>query len=238
MAGVHTEVHLEDEIMGYLTANGRGWEGGTSESYDKTLALYRDDFIDWIRDSQPTYYDKIKATHNGATDRVILDRVKKSIEANGTLHVLRKGFKYVGVSGDIRMCVFKPDSTRNPDEMALHGKVRLRVARQVHYSQNKPALAIDFVFFINGIPVATAELKTEFTQDVNAAVRQYKTERLPKDPVSKLAEPLLTPKRGAIVHFAVSDEEIYMTTALAGSETHFLPFNMGDEGAAGNPVNP
>lgn len=238
MAGVHTEVHLEDEITGYLTAEGRGWFSGTSEGYDKALALYPDDVIGWIRDSQPAYYEKIKATHNGATDGVILDRLKKSIEANGTLHVLRKGFKHVGVPGDIRMCVFKPDSTRNPDEMALYEKVRLRVVRQVHYSQSKPALSIDLVFFINGIPVATSELKTEFTQDVNAAVRQYKTERLPKDPVTKLAEPLLTPKRGAIVHFAVSDEEIYMTTALAGADTHFLPFNMGDEGAAGNPINP
>lgn len=237
MAGVHTEVHLEDEIAAYLTGEGRGWLEGDATKYDKALALYPEDVIGWIADSQPAHCQKMKATHNGAADSIILERLKKSIEASGTLHVLRKGFKIVGLAGDVRMCVFKPDSTRNPDEMALHEKVRLRVVRQVRYSATN-GNSIDLVFFINGIPVATSELKTDFTQDVKSAINQYKTERLPKDPVSKLSEPLLTPKRGAIVHFAVSDEEIYMTTALAGADTHFLPFNMGDDGAAGNPINP
>lgn len=95
--------------------------------------------------------------------------------------------------------------------------------------------AIDLVFFINGLPVATVELKTDFTQSVEAAIQQYKDDRPPKSPTSGRAEPLLAFKRGAVVHFAMSDSLIYMTTRLAGASTFFLPFNQGNDGAAGNP---
>ena len=96
---------------------------------------------------------------------------------------------------------------------------------------------IDLVLFLNGIPVATLELKSEFKQEVTRAIKQYRATRLPKDPVTKKAEPLLTFKRGALVHFAVSQYEVYMTTRLAGSDTRFLPFNCGTrEGGAGNDI--
>uniref|UniRef100_UPI00261600F1 type I restriction endonuclease subunit R n=1 Tax=Halothiobacillus sp. TaxID=1891311 RepID=UPI00261600F1 len=97
-------------------------------------------------------------------------------------------------------------------------------------------LAIDLVLFINGIPVATVELKTDFTQSAEAAMEQYKNDRLPYDPKTKRREPLLTFKRGAVVHFAMSDSDIQMATKLDGENTTFLPFNQGDEGHAGNPV--
>ncbi len=94
---------------------------------------------------------------------------------------------------------------------------------------------IDLVLFVNGIPVATMELKSEFKQAVENAIRQYKKTRLPKDPETNKPEPLLTFKRGALVHFAVSQYEAYMTTRLAGAETRFLPFNKGTkDGGAGN----
>ncbi|MFM0166891.1 type I restriction endonuclease [Paraburkholderia sediminicola] len=95
--------------------------------------------------------------------------------------------------------------------------------------------AIDLVFFVNGLPVATVELKTDFTQSVLAAIKQYKEDRTPKSKTSGRAEPLLTFKRGAVVHFAMSDSLIYMATKLTGDSTFFLPFNRGDDGAAGNP---
>src|SRR5690606_14406212 len=96
---------------------------------------------------------------------------------------------------------------------------------------------IDLVLFINGLPVCTLELKSEFKQTVHNAISQYKKTRLPKDPHTNKPEPLLTFKRGALVHFAVSQYEVYMTTQLAGDSTYFLPFNKGTaDGGAGNDV--
>jgi type I restriction enzyme R subunit len=96
---------------------------------------------------------------------------------------------------------------------------------------------IDLVLFLNGIPVATAELKTDFTQDINAAVDQYRFDRIPRPKGRPFAEPLLDFPRGALVHFAVSNRTVMMTTRLQGPSPHFLPFNQGDHGGAGNPPN-
>jgi len=115
--------------------------------------------------------------------------------------------------------------------------VRCRVVRQLHYSTESNN-SIDVVLFLNGIPIATIELKTEFTQTVGTAVGQYKNDRKPINPKTGHRERLLTEKVGAIVHFAVSDEEVYMTTKLDGDESVFLPFNRGDDDGAGNPPNP
>ncbi|HKU68855.1 MAG TPA: type I restriction endonuclease [Candidatus Baltobacteraceae bacterium] len=237
MSAPHVEINLETEIVDYLKAPGRGWVEGNAKNYSKELALYPDDVIEWIKRSQPDLYAKVMSNHNGSTDGLLLKRLRESINKRGALHVLRNGFAHVGLNRSIRMCAFRPDSSRNADETVLHNKVILRVVRQVYYSKSNNN-SIDLVFFINGIPIATSELKTDFTQDVNEAITEYKTRRLPKDPTSKLEEPLLKWKTGAIVHFAVSDEEIYMTTQLDGADTRFLPFNMGDDGAAGNPINP
>ena len=99
------------------------------------------------------------------------------------------------------------------------------------------AYRIDLVLFINGLPIATLELKSEFKQAVENAVKQYRTTRLPKDSITRKTEPLLTFKRGALVHFAVSQYEVFMCTKLAGSESFFLPFNKGSkDGAKGNDV--
>ena len=93
------------------------------------------------------------------------------------------------------------------------------------------------MLFLNGLPVATGELKTDFTQSVDDAIDQYRFDRIPR-PKGQRAEPLLSFPSGALVHFAVSNSEVQMTTKLAGPATAFLPFNQGDGGAKGNPVNP
>lgn len=113
----------------------------------------------------------------------------------------------------------------------------LRVVRQVHYSPHRPNESIDVVLFINGIPFATLELKTDFTQSVEDAINQFKRDRPLLDPKTKQREPLLAFKR-CIVHFAVSTDEVYMTTKLDGEKTIFLPFNVGVNNGAGNPDNP
>ena len=157
------------------------------------------------------------------------------MDTDGSLSVLRHPVK--AVSARFELCQFKPSHGHNPDTTARYAKVRLRVMRQVHYSLHHEG-CIDLVFFVNGIPVATAELKTDFTQSVQDAIFQYRKDRPPKDPTTKKVEPLLTFKRRALVHFAVSTDQVYMTTELAGGATRFLPFNLGNDGAAGNPPNP
>jgi type I restriction enzyme R subunit len=117
---------------------------------------------------------------------------------------------------------------------------RLRVVRQVHYSMHHEN-SIDLVLLLNGIPVATAELKTDFTQSIDDAVDQYRFDRDPS-PKGQNPEPLLSFPSGALVHFAISSSEVKMATKLAGSKTNFLPFNQGSNGpgktgSAGNPVN-
>lgn len=134
-------------------------------------------------------------------------------------------------SAKFEMCQFKPADHLNQTTLEKYSKVRLRVMRQVHYS-TKNNKSIDLVLFVNGIPVATIELKTDFTQSVEDAVNQYKRDRDPK------GETLLSFGHRALVHFAVSNSEVYMTTKLAGEKTYFLPFNKGNEGRAGNPINP
>ena len=96
---------------------------------------------------------------------------------------------------------------------------------------------LDLVLFLNGVPTATVELKTDFTQSVQDAVDQYKYSRLPR-PKTGAVEPLLAFPSGALVHFAVSNTDLMMTTRLEGPATTFLPFNQGDHGAKGNPIPP
>lgn len=206
---------------------------GESAKYDKERAIYPEDVIGWIKD---THEDKVPTNGNGhGVQEQIIRRITKVMDRDGSLSVLRHGFKDVSRKYD--MCQFKPAQTMNENTLQLYKKVRLRVVRQLHYSTNNNN-SIDIVLFINGIPVATVEVKSDFTQDVEEAIKQYKKDRLPRDPVTRKQEPLLTFKQRAIVHFAVSTDEIYMATNLRGESTEFLPFNMGDDGAAGNPDNP
>ena len=229
----HTEVNLEDEIVRELCKH--GWLEGDWHDYDRDLALYPEDVLAWIQDTQPEQYAKIKSTQNGLTDKTLLDRLAKTIEEMGTLWVLRYGFKRTPAK--FSMCQFAPDTGLNEKTKGLYDKVRCRVVRQVHYSTESKN-SIDLVFFVNGIPISTMELKTEFTQTVGTAVEQYKNNRKPVNPKTGHRERLLTEKFGAVVHFAVSDEEVYMTTKLEGEKTVFLPFNLGYDEGAGNPPNP
>ncbi len=165
----------------------------------------------------------------------LLDRLMKVLDlpldaGGGTVNVLRHGFKKTPAS--FSMCEFRPNTTLNAAAMARHEAVRLRVMRQVHYSTRNPTRSIDLVLFVNGLPVATVELKTDNIQSIEDAITQYRNDRDPK------GEPLLGFGNRCLVHFAVSNDEIAMTTRLEGKQTHFLPFNQGNDRAAGNPVNP
>ena len=163
-----------------------------------------------------------------------MDRLAQALEKDGTVDVLRKGFKIAG-AGEILLSESQPEDERDPAAWARYKANRLRVVPQLMYRPGHK-LAIDLVLFINGVPVATVEVKTDFTQSAAAAVEQYKNDRQPVDTFTRRKEPLLTFKRGAVVHFAMSDSDIRMATKLSGPDTSFLPFNLGREGHAGNPL--
>ena len=228
----HHEIHLEAYVVKKLVDN--GWLEGKPEAYDKQRALYPEDVVGWIKDSQPKVWEKLERLNGDASEKAILDRLEKALGAKtgGTINVLRQGFSIAG-AGQIDMSQKAPEDGRNKSEIEKYSKNRLRVVRQLKYCPTRE-WSIDIVLFINGIPVATIELKTDFTQSIDNAISQYKTDRLPVDPDTKRKEPLLTFKRGAVVHFAMSDSEIAMATKLAGDDTYFLPFNKGNNGHAGN----
>jgi type I restriction enzyme R subunit len=233
VAEKHQEIHFESDIVAHLTAH--GWLEGDPATYDRDLALYPEDVFTWVQETQPKTWEKLKAAKNAGAEAALLARLAQVLDTDGSLSVLRHGFKDVSTKFD--MCQFRPAQAINPETLERYSKVRCRVVRQVRYSLSNEN-AIDLVFFVNGIPVATAEVKTDFTQTVEDAKKQYRYDRIPREPGAKREEPLLAFKRRALVHFAVSTDEVWMATELKGKSTYFLPFNLGAMGGAGNPVNP
>lgn len=234
---LHKEISFEDEICDYLDAQGWLYERGSADRYDRKLALYPPDLVAWVQDTQPKAWESLSRSQgeNGAQD-ALLNRVRNQINDRGTLDVLRHGVEMIGVRGMVTLAQFKPALAMNPDIVARYKANRLRVIRQVRYSTANEN-CFDLVLFLNGIPVATVELKTDFTQSITDAIDQYRFDRLPRSKGGP-PEPLLSFPNGALVHFAVSNSEVHMTTKLAGPETFFLPFNKGNNGGAGNPPNP
>ena len=236
---IHNESELETYICEYLEQH--GWlYSANDDGYDRKNAIFPEDVHAWLAENQPEDYGRIvkadapasaqQAQRDQITTRLI-DVLNKPQDTGvgGTLNVLRKGFK-VGTSATLRMAEPRPATNLNPAAVASYERMRLRVMRQVHFN---PATnqSVDLVLFVNGLPVATIELKTDSTQSIGHAKKQYR-ERNPK------ATPLFGFGTRAVVHFAVSNREVWMTTKLAGKDTFFLPFNQGDDGHAGNPLNP
>ncbi len=228
----HHERHFEAYIVQQLAA--RGWVVGDTTGYDQNHALFPQDLIEWVKATQLKKWEKLVAGNGDKATATLMDRLAQALEKDGTVHVLRNGFKIAG-AGEIALSESLPEDERDLSAWERYRAHRLRVVPQLMYRPGHN-LAIDLVLFINGLPVATVEVKTDFTQSAVAAMEQYKNDRLPVDLVTRRREPLLTFKRGAVVHFAVSDSDIRMTTKLAGPDTFFLPFNRGRDGHAGNPL--
>lgn len=228
----HQEKHFETYVVSRLEA--QGWTIGSTLQYDTERALYADDLMAWLDATQPEKWAKLCKDHGERAREVLMDRLAKALETRGTVQVLRQGFPIAGC-GHLDLSEGAPEDQRNADVLKRYAANRLRVVPQLQYHPSRN-LAMDLVLFINGIPVATVELKTDFTQSAEAAMDQYRTDRLPYDPKTKRREPLLTFKRGAVVHFAMSDSDIQMATKLDGENTLFLPFNQGNAGHAGNPA--
>ncbi|RDI98920.1 type I restriction endonuclease subunit R [Dyella solisilvae] len=234
---LHQEHHFEAAICQHLGDHGWLYAEGDAVHYDRACALYLPDLLAWIETTQPDSWQRLSKTHGPAVGERIAERVRKNLNERGTLEVLRRGVDMMGLKEPLSLVQFKPALAINAAIQQRYEANRLRVVRQVRHSPNHPNDALDLVLFVNGIPVATAELKSDFTQSVRDAVDQYRFDRLPQ-PKGGLAEPLLGFPGGALVHFAVSQAEVMMTTRLAGPATFFLPFNRGNEGGAGNSPNP
>jgi type I restriction enzyme R subunit len=233
---LHKEISLETEICEHLAGHGWLYEGGDCARYERDKALFSADVLAWVEETQPKAWAALQKNHGRGAGEVLLGRLRSQLDQRGTLDVLRHGIEMLGLRDKLKIAEFKPSLAINPEILARYEQNRLRVVRQVRYSLYNEN-SIDLVLFLNGVPVATAELKSDFTQSVGDAIDQYRFDRAPQTK-GRAAEPLLSFPNGALVHFAVSNSEVHMTTRLAGAETRFLPFNQGDHGAKGNPVNP
>lgn len=224
----HTEERLEDAVVDGLTTAG-GYVQTVSEEYDPERALNPQRVLQFIRTTQPKPWKALENIHGAETSTVVLDSLCKELEVKGVLKVLREGFKCYGRK--LKVVHFAPSNAMNPETLELYNANELSVTRQLYYSTaNKNSL--DIVLFVNGIPVATAELKNPMSgQTVEHAKKQYKLDRDPR-------ELLFDFKKRALVHFAVDPDLVFMTTRLSGSKTVFLPFNLGFEKGAGNPPAP
>ena len=220
---------IAEERASYNEMRPGGYSKHTSQDYDKTLCLIPRVVLDFVLATQPKQWKRLIQHHGNMVEERFLIRLASEIQRWGTHYVLRNGIRDMGCK--FRLAYFRPSSRLNEETLRLYRGNLFSVVRQLTYSE-KSNKSLDLALFLNGIPIFTAELKNPLTgQAVTDAIRQYKTDRDPR-------EPLLEPGR-CLAHFAVDPELVYVSTALAGPKTRFLPFNRGKFGGAGNePVPP
>lgn len=225
---ITTENTFETALVQSLTEQG-GYTEGHSPDYSPDLGMFTNEVIRFLKESQPKRWEKIASIHGADVENRVIHRLIKELDLRGSLDVLRNGFVDYGVR--FQMAFFPPASGLNPDAVDLYNKNNLKVYRQIYYS-TKNKNSVDVVLSLNGIPVATLELKNQFTgQNVGNALKQYSTTRDNR-------EILFAFKKRCLVHFAVDQDEVFMTTKLEGSKTYWLPFNKGANNGKGNPPNP
>ncbi len=221
------EAAFETVIEAYLLQN--GYVPVAREVFDRERAIFPETVLAFIRETQPREWAKLEALHGDGTGAQILTDLCKWMDANGSLTTLRHGFKCYGRT--LHLGFFKAAHELNPDLEARYAANRLGITRQLRFSP-RSRKSLDVALSLNGIPIATLELKNQLTgQTIEDARRQYKQDRDPREPIFEF-------KRRSLVHFAVDTDAVLMTTRLAGPETHFLPFNKGHDGGAGNPPDP
>jgi len=225
-----TEKAFESYVEEILLSQS-GWYPVDVSGWDKEQALFPSQIVAFLQDSQPKLWKEMEALHGAGLESMLLAALGKELDGKGSLHVIRHGFKFYGKL--FRLAYFKPAHGANYEMLELFGKNRLAVTRQVpcHPGDTR---TIDMVLALNGLPVATIELKNPWTgQNWTHAVKQYREDRDPNAPLFEF-------KKRALVHFAADPNEVHMTTRLAGAKTHFLPFNRGSDPGkivcgAGNP---
>jgi type I restriction enzyme R subunit len=211
-----------------------GWQSSTTAEWDVERALFPGRVCAFLEETQPKLWAEMRALHAAGLDALLVNALVKELDLKGTLHILRHGFKFYGKT--FRLAYFKPAHGLNYEVLALYAKNQLTITRQVLCHPGKHD-TVDLLFAVNGLPVATCELKNPGTgQSWRHAVRQYQKDRDPR-------APLLGFKSRAVVHFAADPDEVHMATRLRGDSTLFLPFNRGShpgevQCGAGNPQHP
>lgn len=203
-----------------------GYEAGHPGNFDREFGLDKETFWRFLETTQPEELQKLH--HRPNWQRLLLDRLDRKIKKDGLLKLLKEGLAL----DDAHLTLFysPPINNLNPLIQQRFASNIFSVTRQVHYSQQDPTHSLDMVVFINGLPIATIELKNPWTgQTTYHAMRQYEKR--------DARQPLLQFGR-CLVHFAVDTDDVYMSTKLAGKETFFLPFNKGYNYGKGNPPNP
>lgn len=216
-SSIHTESTFETAIVEHLTAN--GWQLGNASDFSRDLAFDKKAVLAFIQTSQPKEWSRLQTYYAGETESKFIQRLFKELDLRGMLDVIRHGITDSGVK--FKLAYFKPDSNLNPETVEIYKHNILHVTRQVFFSA-KNNKNLDLLLSINGLPVATIELKNHFTgQTVNDAMEQYRTSRDPK-------ELLFLFKKRALVHFTLDPDD-------ESANTRFLPFNKGFNNGAGNP---
>ena len=222
---IRRERMVSEDRGSYVDLPSGGYLKRVSDDYDRTLCLITRDVLDFVLATQPREWKRLSQHHGTMVEEQFLKRLASEIGRRGALNVLRTGIRDMGCK--FNLAFFRPASGLNEETKRLHAANLFSAVRQLHYSE-KNNKSLDMALFLNGIPIFTAELKNPLTgQSVADAIRQYRTNRDP-------GEPLLAPGR-CLAHFAVDPDLIYVTTRLAGLHTRFLPFNRGKFGGAGNP---
>lgn len=219
---------LGAEALGWFAGRPGGYRKRVPEDYDRGLCLVPDDVLDFILATQANEWTKLKQHYGASIKEQFLQRVSSEIARRGALDVLRHGVKDSGCK--FQLTYFRPSSGLNEALQRLHAANLFAVIRQLHFSE-KNEKSLDLVLFLNGVPIFTAELKNPLTgQTVQEAIKQYKTDRDPREPLFAYGR--------CLAHFAVDPDLVYVTTHLASHKTRFLPFNQGKFGGAGNPPVP
>ncbi len=216
-----SEKGLQRHIVDYLVQNNNYIEN-TPHDFNKKYQLNLDQLLQFLKTTQPKKYESILNRDKAQ----FFSRLSKKISQKGVIHVLRKGVKFYDLN--IKLFYSEPSSSKNPDDLRKYQSNIFSVTKELIYSESHNN-EIDAVIFINGIPIITAELKNILTgQNVHNAIKQYQSDRDSQDKLLRFGR--------CMVHFAVDNDEIYMTTKLDGEKTYFLPFNLGLN--AGKPIEP
>ena len=209
-------------------AFGAGWVMGEARDYDREYCVDLVQLRAFLEDTQPEVAATLDLVSGNNTRRQFLARLQGEINKRGTIEVLRNGVNH---GPNHITAMYGSPSEQNPTARAQYSLNRFSVTRQLRYSRDNTQLALDLCLFINGLPVATFELKNSLTkQTVADAVEQYKKDRDPREPLFALGR--------CLVHFALDEHEVEFCTELKGKASWFLPFNKGWDDGAGNPPNP
>ena len=215
------EQAFETVIEAHLLAS--GYESVAGGGFDRDRAIFPEEVLAFIRETQSGEWAKLERLHGDRTGEQVLGDLCKWMDQHGSLATLRHGFKCYGRT--LRVAFFKAAHELNPELEARYAANRLGLTRQLHFSPRSEQ-SLDVMLSLNGIPMATLELKNQLTgQTIEDARRQYQRDRDPREPIFEF-------KRRTLAHFGVDTDSVLMTTRLAGKATQFLPFDKGFAGGA------